>query len=129
MGETPVLPPGLEPDPNPKELLKYEPSTVMLFNLESCPAKDCPLDCGDNRVKSLILLEIVGSLFKALLSIEVLAPVRSLENKLLVAVTSTSESSWPSSFKETLTLENVPKERINPSISCVANPIKDTETR
>ena len=48
IGATPVRSPGVLPRPN--ELLKYEPSTVMLFMRLSWPANDSPLACGVRRV-------------------------------------------------------------------------------
>ncbi len=71
---TPVLSPGVLP--NPKELLKYEPSTVMLFARESWPPNDMvPLCCGVNRVMFSRRPLIVGRLPRSSRLICVDAPV------------------------------------------------------
>ena len=63
MGATPVRSPGWPASPN--ELLKYEPSTVMLFIRLSWPAKLPPNPepeySGASRATSLMRPEIVGS--------------------------------------------------------------------
>ena len=74
MGATPVRPPGWPA--RPKELLKYDPSTVMLFSRLSCPANDVPDACGVRRVKSPMVREIVGSVWMASRLTLVAAPVR-----------------------------------------------------
>ena len=59
IGATLVRSPGCEP--RPKELLKYEPSTVMLLSRLSWPANEVPLACGVSRVTDSNRPEIVGS--------------------------------------------------------------------
>ena len=60
IGATPDVSPGVLRRPN--ELLKLEPSTVMLFRRLSAPPNErLPLDCGVRRVMSFSLPPIVGS--------------------------------------------------------------------
>ena len=74
IGATPVRSPGWPPSPN--ELLKYEPSTVMLFIRLSWPAKvPEPPYSGERRAMSLMRPEIVGSVASSSRSTAVAAPV------------------------------------------------------
>src|SRR5262245_47401877 len=77
MGATPVrspMPPVVTPRPN--ELLKYEPSTVMLLARLSWPAKlPEPPYCGVRRVMSVMRPEIVGSAARSSRITAVAAPV------------------------------------------------------
>ena len=75
IGATPVRSPGWPPRPN--ELLKYEPSTVMLFIRLSWPANvPLPPYCGVRRVMSLMRPETVGSTSSSSRVTDVAAPVR-----------------------------------------------------
>ena len=87
IGDTPVRAPGCEPSPN--ELLKNEPSSVMLFNRLSCPANDEPLDWGVRRVKSVIVRPMVGKAAIASFGMVVDAPVMRELSAPPVAVTCT----------------------------------------
>ena len=58
IGATLVRSPGCAP--RPKELLKYDPSTVMLFRRLSWPANELPLAWGVRRVTSPIRPVMVG---------------------------------------------------------------------
>src|SRR6266576_3043224 len=62
IGVTLVRSPGCPPRPN--ELLKYDPSIVMLFSRLSCPANENPSDiglyCGLSRSRSSTRRLIVG---------------------------------------------------------------------
>src|SRR5215510_6525807 len=77
IGATPVrspMPPVVTPSPN--ELLKYEPSTVMLLARLSWPAKlPEPPYCGVRRVMSVMRPEIVGSAARSSRITAVAAPV------------------------------------------------------
>src|SRR5262245_39927353 len=75
IGATFVRSPGAEPRPN--ELLKYEPSTVMLFRRLSCPANELPDACGLRRVRSPMRPLIVGSSAVSEPLTEAAAPVRA----------------------------------------------------
>ena len=92
IGATPDVSPGELRRPN--ELLKYEPSTVMLFRRLSCPANDSvPPDCGVRRVMSFRRPEIVGSVASVSRLSDVAAPVRSeLKTASDCAVTVTSSA-------------------------------------
>src|SRR3954463_3718063 len=78
IGATPVrspMPPVVTPRPN--ELLKYDPSTVMLLERLSWPANEpLPPYCGVNRVMSVIRPEMVGSTANSSRLTAVAAPVR-----------------------------------------------------
>ncbi len=77
--ETPVRSPGCPARPN--ELLKYEPSIVMLFSRLFWPAKLNPrlfgLYCGVSRSMSSTRRLIVGSAASWVCGTAVAAPVRS----------------------------------------------------
>src|SRR5450432_140076 len=79
-------PPGNKSLVKPKLLLRLAPSTVTLFNLLSLPAKLVPLACGVIRVKSVMLLVMVGMVASNLGPILVVAPFLSAEERLLVPV-------------------------------------------
>src|SRR6266852_965761 len=90
MGATLVRSPGCPASPN--ELLKYEPSMVMLFSRLSWPANENPkamgLYWGVSRRRSSTRRLIVGRWPISLVEMVVAAPVRSeLNTGLLVAVT------------------------------------------
>src|SRR5207302_504686 len=71
----------------PNELLKYEPSTVMLFIRLSWPAKvPDPVYSGESRATSLMRPEIVGRAASSSRSTAVEAPVCDELN---------TESLWP----------------------------------
>src|SRR2546422_292357 len=80
MGVTPVRSPGWPARPN--ELLKYDPSIVMLFSRLSCPANENPNDiglyCGVSRSRSSTLRLIVGRCASCCVETVVAAPVRWL---------------------------------------------------
>jgi len=76
MGATLVRSPGEPASPN--ELLKYDPSTVMLLRRSSAPPKRMPpLDCGVKRTNESRRLLIVGSVMIASRLTAVEAPVRA----------------------------------------------------
>src|SRR2546428_12114489 len=88
-GATPVRSPGCPASPN--ELLKYEPSIVMLFNRLSWPANENPNDMGlywgVSRSKSSTRRLMVGRRSICAGEMVVAAPVREeLNTGLLVAV-------------------------------------------
>jgi hypothetical protein len=69
------MPPVVTPRPN--ELLKYDPSTVMLFARLSWPAiEPLPPYCGVRRVMSVMRPEMVGSVASSSRVTAVAAPVR-----------------------------------------------------
>ena len=73
-----VPPAGKFPPPPvliPNELLKSDPSIVILFCLKLPPPIDTPFACGVMRVKSFILLEILGSAAISITPTFVVAPV------------------------------------------------------
>src|SRR2546426_1130486 len=80
MGVTPVRSPGWPARPN--ELLKYDPSIVMLFSRLSCPANESPNDiglyCGVSRSRSSTRRLIVGRCASCCVETVVAAPVRWL---------------------------------------------------
>src|SRR4029450_12582186 len=75
IGATLVRSPGCAP--RPKEVLKYEPSTVMLLRRLSWPAKELPDACGVRRVRSPMRPVIVGSNAISERLTDVAAPVRA----------------------------------------------------
>ena len=97
---TPVRSPGWPP--RPKELLKYEPSTVMLLSRLSWPTKEPPnappVYCGLRRAKSLMRSRTVGSVCSASRFTVVAAPVRAelkTSEVWAVTVTSSVRAAWP----------------------------------
>src|SRR5437762_13666280 len=96
MGVTPVRSPGCPASPN--ELLKYEPSMVMLLKRLSWPANENPKDIGlywgVSRRRSSTRRVMVGKWPICAVEMVVAAPVRSeLNTELVVAVTVTGSSS------------------------------------
>src|SRR3989454_2246670 len=95
-GATPVRSPGCPASPN--ELLKYEPSIVVLLNRLSWPANENPNDMGlywgVRRRRSSTRRLMVGRWAICAVAMVVAAPVRSeLNTGLLVAVTVTGANS------------------------------------
>src|SRR2546426_591066 len=95
-GATPVRSPGCPASPN--ELLKYEPSIVMLLSRLSWPANEKPKDIGlywgVSRRRSSTRRLMVGRWAICVVEMVVAAPVRSaLNTGLLVAVTMTGSNS------------------------------------
>src|SRR5205823_14845687 len=92
MGVTPVRPPGFPASPN--ELLKYEPSMVMLLKRLSWPANENPKDIGlywgVSRRRSSTRRVMVGKWPICAVEMDVAAPVLPDRNtELVVAVTVT----------------------------------------
>src|SRR5437867_7121082 len=95
-GATPVRSPGWPASPN--ELLKYEPSMVMLLNRLSWPANENPKDIGlywgVSRRRSSTRRLMVGRWVICVEEIVVAAPVRpELNTELFVAATVTGSNS------------------------------------
>src|SRR5436190_10989662 len=127
MGATPVRSPGWPPRPN--ELLKYEPSTVMLFSRLSCPAKFEPLACGVRRVMSPIRPEMVGSVASSSLVTAVAAPVRFELNTGSLTPTTTMSSAMAATFSVKSRSCATPRLRETFSFTSVLNPLTDALTR
>ena len=113
IGATPVRSPGWPARPN--ELLKYAPSTMMLFRRLSTPAKDDPLACGVRRVKSSMRREIVGSCSSACRGTVVAAPVRVVLIWPPVEVTVTAPNVVAIAPSLKVTSVEVPSVTIRPS--------------
>src|SRR5437763_16302488 len=98
MGVTPVRSPGCPASPN--ELLKYEPSMVMLLKRLSWPANENPKDIGlywgVSRRRSSTRRVMVGKWPICAVEMVVAAPVRSeLNTELVLAVTVTGSGLKP----------------------------------
>ena len=81
IGVAPVCPPGVG-ESKPNGLLKIDPSSEKLLNWSFLPPNEPPLAEGSKRVKSLVDLEIVGSVVSSFLPKLFSAPVRSFTNVL-----------------------------------------------
>ena len=127
MGATPVRSPGWPPRPN--ELLKYEPSTVMLFARLSWPENvPEPLYCGLNREKSLMRPEIVGSAASSSRDTAVAAPVRVELNTGLLSPMTVTVSAMAATFNVNSRSCVTPRLSETLSFAALVNPVSDPVT-
>src|SRR5438874_3623842 len=127
IGATPVRSPGCPARPN--ELLKYEPSIVMLLNRLSWPAKlPLPLYCGERRAMSLMRPEIVGSDASSSRSTAVDAPVCDELNTGSLWPTTVIVSATAATFNENSTSCATPSVSVRLLLTSVVNPVSDAVT-
>ena len=126
IGATPVRSPGWPERPN--ELLKYDPSTVMLFIRLSIPANEDPLAWGVRRVKSSMRREMVGSFSSASRDTVVAAPVRVVLNSPPTAVTVTPVRVVATDPILISTSVETPRVTVRSSLDWRANPMRAAST-
>ncbi len=108
IGATPVRSPGCPPRPN--ELLKYDPSTVMLLARLSWPEKvPDPPYWGLRRAMSLMRPEIVGSVASSSRVTDVAAPVRVELNTASAVPTTVIVSATAATFSAKSRSEVTPR--------------------
>ena len=125
IGATPVrspMPPVVTPRPN--ELLKYDPSTVMLFARLSWPAiEPLPPYCGVRRVMSVMRPEMVGSVASSSRVTAVAAPVRPELNTGSLVPTTVIVSAIDATFSANGTSCATPSCSETLSLTSVVNPL------
>ncbi len=127
IGATPVRSPGVPASPN--ELLKYEPSTVMLFSRLSWPANDMPPpDWGVSRVTEDIDWEIVGSVARVSRLSVVAAPVLFEPNTGSEVPTTVTSSEAVTAFRLSTRSVATPRFRNTPSSVWGWNPCSSALT-
>ena len=110
-------------------MLKYEPSTVMLFIRLSWPAKvPAPPYCGDRRAMSLILPETVGSVASSSRSTAVAAPVCVELNTGSLRPTTVTVSAIVATFSLNSRSVAVPRLTVTFSFTSLLNPVRDAVT-